>query len=43
MIPGISTVANVFGRNRDYQNSEAYRRAMADAKRSANVSIFSNL
>ena len=42
MIPGISTVANVFGRNRGLpESSEAYRRAMADAKqRSANVSNF---
>ena len=42
MIPGISTVANMFGRNRGLpESSEAYRRAMADAnQRSANVSKF---
>ena len=42
MIPGISTVANVFGKNRGLpESSEAYRRAVADAnQRSANVSNF---
>jgi hypothetical protein len=42
MIPGISTVANLLGRNRGLpESSEAYRRAVADAnQRSANVSNF---
>lgn len=42
MIPGLSTITNMLGRNRGLpESSEAYRRAVADAnQRSANVSNF---